>query len=486
MAWEAVIGLEVHAQLLTRTKMFCGCSTRFGDPPNTNVCPVCTGQPGALPVVNARAVELACIAALGLGCTLRPTSRFARKNYFYPDLPKGYQITQYERPLAERGSLAFDCGGAERELGLVRLHLEEDAGKSFHDGAARRTRLDFNRCGVPLAEIVTEPGLRTAEEASEALRALRLLLVQAGVCEGSLEQGSLRCDVNVSVRRAGDAALGTKVEVKNLNSYRHVREAVTHELARQIELLESGEAVRPQTRLWNDVARRTEAMRDKEEAEDYRYFPEPDLPPLVLDEALLARLRGSLRETPHARRRRFERELGLPAHDAGVLAARPSIADLFEATAAQLGAAGVESPFRRAANFIVHSVLRDAPDDAPDAPAPLAAPRLAELLALAANGTISQLGAKEAYGELLASAETPAEIVQRKGLAQVSDGAAIEAAARRVLATHPEEAARFRAGNVRVLGFLVAQVVRELGGRGNPRLASETVRRLLEQGSSGG
>ncbi|MBI5486764.1 MAG: Asp-tRNA(Asn)/Glu-tRNA(Gln) amidotransferase subunit GatB [Deltaproteobacteria bacterium] len=484
MTWEAVIGLEVHAQLRTRSKMFCGCATRFGDRPNANVCAVCTGQPGALPVVNRRAVELGCAAALALGCEVRSASRFARKSYFYPDLPKGFQISQYERPLAEHGRLEFVSGTGERQVGIVRVHLEEDAGRSVHDAAAGRTLVDLSRCGVPLAEIVTAPDLRTPEEASDCLRALRLLLVRIGACDGSLERGSLRCDVNVSVRRAGETALGIRVEVKNLNSYRHVRDALAHEIARQSEALERGEAVRPQTRSWNDAAGRTEVLRDKEEAPDYRYFPEPDLPPLVLEEGFVERVRAELPELPLARRRRFERELGLPPHDAAVLAARGAAADLFEATASLLAASGVESPQRRASGFVLNEVLRDLPDegaeDGDDARSLVDAGRLAELLRLVADGTISSLAAKEVYRELPASAERPAAIVDRRGLAQRSDAGAIEEAARCVLAEHPDAAARFRGGNARVLGFLVAEVVRRMEGRGNPRMAAETLRRLLE------
>ncbi|MBI5500467.1 MAG: Asp-tRNA(Asn)/Glu-tRNA(Gln) amidotransferase subunit GatB [Deltaproteobacteria bacterium] len=492
MTWESVIGLEVHAQLRTRSKMFCGCATRFGDPPNTNVCAVCTGQPGALPVVNRRAVELGCAAALALGCAVRTTSRFARKSYFYPDLPKGFQISQYERPLAEHGRLEFATGTGERSVGIVRLHLEEDAGRSTHDAAGGRTLVDLSRCGVPLAEIVTAPELRTPDEASDCLRALRLLLVRIGACDGSLERGSLRCDVNVSVRRAGESTLGTRVEVKNLNSYRHVRDALAHELARQSEALERGEAVRPQTRSWNDAAGRTEVLRDKEEAPDYRYFPEPDLPPLVLEEAFVERVRAELPELPLARRRRFERDLGLPQRDAAVLAARGAAADLFEATASRLAAAGVESPHRRASGFILTEVLRDLPDEGTEeaeSPPPVDADRLAELLRLVADGTISNLAAKDVYRELPAGNERPAAIVAHKGLAQLSDAGSIEETARRVLAEHPDAAARFRAGNPRVLGFLVAEVVRRLEGRGNPRLAAETLRKLLagegEEGSHG-
>src|SRR2546425_3273425 len=355
MEYEPVIGLEIHAHLLTRTKIFCGCSTAFGAPPNSQVCPVCVGLPGALPVLNSRAVDYAIKAALALGCDVQPVSIFARKNYFYPDLPKGYQISQYERPLALRGSLEFTVAGQAKRVGITRVHMEEDAGKSLHEGfpdSDRKTYLDYNRSGVPLIEIVTEPDMRSAAEAAEFFERLRDILVWLGVNDGNMEEGSLRCDANVSVRPAGQERFGTKAEVKNLNSFRYLQKALEYEIDRQIDLLESGGRVVQETRLWDSAAGRTLSMRSKEEAHDYRYFPEPDLPPLVVDEARIAAVRETMPELPEARRQRFVAAYGLPAYDAGVLTSSAGLADYFEKVAAASGNS------KAARNWVMGELLR--------------------------------------------------------------------------------------------------------------------------------
>src|SRR6186997_745971 len=355
MQYEAVIGLEVHAQLQTASKMFCGCSTAFGAPPNTQVCPVCLGLPGALPVLNRQAVDFAIKAALACGCDVQPRSVFARKNYFYPDLPKGYQISQYELPLALGGGLDIAVDGHAKHVGLTRIHMEEDAGKSLHEGfpdSDRRTYVDYNRSSVPLIEIVSEPDMRSAAEAAAFFERLRDILVWIGVNDGNMEEGSLRCDANVSVRPRGQSTLGTKAEVKNVNSFRYVGKAIDYEIARQIDLIEGGGRVVQETRLWDSAAGRTNSMRSKEEAHDYRYFPEPDLPPLVVDEARIARVRSTMPELPAARRRRFVEQYAIPEYDAGVLTESAGLADYFEAVAAAAGNA------KAASNWVMGELLR--------------------------------------------------------------------------------------------------------------------------------
>ena len=384
--FEPIIGLEIHAQLLTETKIFCGCSTAFGAPPNTNVCPVCLGLPGALPVLNERAVEFAVRAAHALGCTVHPTSIFARKNYFYPDLPKGYQISQYERPLATDGVVEYESPAGGRRVGIVRLHLEEDAGKSLHEGfpdSDRRTYLDFNRSGVPLVEIVSHPDLRSAADAAEFFSRLRAILVAIGINDGNMEEGSLRCDANVSIRPVGAAAFGTKAEVKNLNSFRHVQRALEYEIDRQTRVVIEGRRVEQETRLWDVAGGRTVSMRSKEEAHDYRYFPDPDLPPLELTPAWIAQIRGSLPELPEATRRRFIEQYALPAYDAALLTQSAALAGYFEATAAAAG-----NP-KAASNWIMGELTRKMNEVGVDVGAvPLTPGALAGLIRLIDSGTI--------------------------------------------------------------------------------------------------
>jgi len=476
--FEPVIGLEIHAQLQTRTKIFCGCSTSFGAPPNSQVCPVCLGMPGALPVLNRAAVDYAIKAALALGCDIQPLSIFARKNYFYPDLPKGYQISQYERPLALGGGLEMSVDGRATRVGLTRIHMEEDAGKSLHDGfpdSDRKTYIDYNRSGVPLIEIVTDPDMRSAAEAAEFFERLRDILVWLGVNDGNMEEGSLRCDANVSVRPPGQERFGTKAEVKNLNSFRYLQKALEYEIDRQIDLLESGGRVVQETRLWDSAAGRTLSMRSKEEAHDYRYFPEPDLPPLVVDEARIAAVRETMPELPEARRRRFVAAYGLPAYDAGVLTSSAGLADYFEKVAAASG-----NP-KAASNWVMGELLRTMKERGTGIDqVPLTPAALAGLIALVDTGTISSSIAKDVFTKMYDSGRSADEIVGAEGLAQNSDEGALLAIVRDVIARNADAAAQFRAGKNQTFGFLVGQVMKGSGGKANPKMANELLRRELQ------
>jgi aspartyl-tRNA(Asn)/glutamyl-tRNA(Gln) amidotransferase subunit B len=473
MRYEAVIGLEVHAQLLTRTKAFCACSTAYGAQPNTQVCPVCLGLPGALPVLNAEAVSMAVRTALALSCTIRERSRFARKNYFYPDLPKGYQISQYDEPFSERGHLDIEVEGRERRIGITRVHMEEDAGKNVHH--AHASVVDLNRAGVPLVEIVGEPDLRSAAEAAEYLRTLRDVLVFIGVNDGNLEEGSFRCDANVSIRPQGESKLGTRVELKNINSFRFVERAIASEIARQSAVLDGGGRVTQETRGWNEDDGSTYSLRSKEEAQDYRYFPDPDLPPLVLEDALVATIRAALPELPRAKRERFVREMGLTPYAAQVMTGHPRVAAFFEEAATLHGGP------TKVANFVQSEVLRDVKTHGLRADLPVSPAQLAELLKLVDGGTISGKQAKEVYGKIVGSGRTPDEIVAELGLKQVSDVGAIEAVCRRVLEAHPKQAAELRGGKASLLGFFVGRVMKETGGAANPKVVNDVLRRLLDQ-----
>jgi aspartyl-tRNA(Asn)/glutamyl-tRNA(Gln) amidotransferase subunit B len=475
--YEAVIGLEVHAQLQTRTKVFCGCSTRFGDPPNTNTCPVCLGLPGALPVLNRRALELAMRAALALNCKIQPRSRFARKNYFYPDLPKGYQISMYELPLATGGSLAVDIDGRPAQIGITRVHMEDDAGKSLHEGFADSDRwsyIDFNRCGVPLIEIVSEPHLRAPAEAYAYLNTLKQVLLYTEVSDCNMEEGSLRCDANVSVRLRGAAKFGTKAEVKNLNSFRFLSHALEYEIERQIGILEGGGSITQETRLWNVAEGRTDPMRSKEFAHDYRYFPEPDLLPVTVSEAMVADVRGRMPELPAAKVDRFLHEYEITPYDSGVLTSTRALADYFEATVKAGG------PAKSAASWISVELLRRLKEAGKDiAESPLSPANLAELLQRIDSGQITAASGKKVFAKMFDTGRTAPAVIAEEGLAQINDAAAVERVARDVVARNPDNVAKFRAGNEGVFKFFVGQVMRETRGQANPQLVNEILRRVL-------
>ena len=463
--YEMVVGLEVHVQLLTRTKAFCRCATSFGDPPNANTCPVCLALPGALPVLNARAVELAVRAALSLGCTVQERSVFARKNYFYPDLPKGYQISQFDRPLALGGSVRVST---ERKIGLTRIHMEEDAGKSIHDRFAGFTAIDLNRAGVPLIEIVSEPDIRSSAEAGVFLRALREILVYADVSDCSMEEGSLRVDANVSARPHGETALRTRTEIKNLNSFANAERAMEMEFARHCAAHDAGNVVAQQTMLYDAGAATVRAARSKEESHDYRYFPEPDLPPLLLTADAIARARESLPELPAARRARFTRDFSLSPVDADVLTADRRLGDYFESVA-RLSGDG-----KTAANWITGEVLagrnanRDADTRSHGASLPVTPERLAGLIALVKSGVVSNTAAKTIYGTMVHDPADAQAIAARDGLLQVSDDSALRAWVDEVFGENPDEVARYIGGEARLQGVLVGLVMKKSKGRADP------------------
>jgi aspartyl-tRNA(Asn)/glutamyl-tRNA(Gln) amidotransferase subunit B len=473
MSFEAVIGLEIHAQLLTATKIFCGCPTVFGAPPNAHTCPVCVGLPGALPVLNRRAVDLAVTAAVALGCDVHERSVFARKNYFYPDLPKGYQISQYEQPLATGGGLQI----GETFVRLTRIHMEEDAGKSLHEGFAdsdRKTYLDYNRSGVPLIEIVTEPDMRCAEQAALFFETLRQILVWLRVNDGNMDEGSLRCDANVSVRRQGETTLGTKTEVKNVNSFRYLEKAIAYEIGRHIDVIEHGGRIVQETRLFDAAQGRTYSMRSKEEAHDYRYFPEPDLPPLVVSQQRRTAIASSLPELPEQRRRRFIEQYALPAYDAALLTQTRGVADYFEATATHAG-----NP-KAASNWVMGEVLRAMKERGIDIEAvPITPQALAGLIAIVDKDTISSTVAKDVFAKMYESGRAASDIVAAEGLAQISDSSSLAPVVDKILSEYPDILAEIRAGKDRKFQFLVGQVMKATKGKGDPKLVTELLKTAI-------
>jgi aspartyl-tRNA(Asn)/glutamyl-tRNA(Gln) amidotransferase subunit B len=473
--YEAVIGLEVHVHLASRSKIFSWSSTAFGEEPNSCTDPVCLGLPGALPVLNRAVVDAAVRLGLAVGSHIRPRCRFARKHYFYPDLPKGFQISQYEEPLCEGGVVEFRVAGEARRVRLTRIHLEDDAGKNIHDDSGV-SFVDFNRAGVPLVEIVSEPDIRSADEAAEYMRALRTLVRTLGISDGNMEEGSLRCDANVSLRLRGAEKLGTKAELKNINSFKHVREAVEHEIRRQTAVLDRGEAVVQETRLWDPERGVSQSMRSKEHAHDYRYFPEPDLPPLAVDQDWIERARASLPELPESRYRRYTNTLGLSAQDAGVLTSEREIADYFDAASKACAA-----PAKKLANWIINEVLARVDDPRTLATADLPVPpkALAELVDLVEKGTLSGKLGKDVFGRMWQEKRRAGEIVASESVAVVSDVGLIEGTCKKVVAAYPDEVARFRAGQSKLLGFFVGKVMKEMGGKADPKTANEILQRLL-------
>ena len=472
--YEVVIGVEVHAQLRTKSKMFCGCGTAFGNAANTQTCPVCLGLPGSLPVVNKAAVEMAVRAGLALNCTIGSRNRFARKNYFYPDLPKGYQISQYEAPICEHGWLDIHAGNCKTRVRIRRAHLEEDAGKNLHSTGGGRSLVDLNRAGTPLLEIVTEPDMRSADEAVAYLKALRDILMYLEVCDGNMEEGSFRCEPNLSLRPVGQREYGVKVELKNINSFKFVKDAIEYEVKRQTNVLSEGGTITQETRLWNLDRGETAVMRSKEEAHDYRYFPDPDLLPLTLDHEWVEAFRGSLPELPAARARRFVDAYGLPEYDAGVLTVTKDVAEYFEATVKLF-----PQP-KTVSNWVMGELTRELNKTGTTvADSPVSSERLAGLLRLVENGTVSLKAARDIFPEMYGSGKAPEQIVQEKGLTQVSDEGALALIIDDVIAHNPAQVAQFKQGKQQVLGFLVGQVMKASGGKANPGKANELLKAKL-------
>lgn len=472
--YEAVIGLEVHAQMQTNTKIFCGCSTKFGSEPNTQTCPVCIGMPGVLPVLNSRALEFAVRTGLATNCKISPYSRFARKNYFYPDLPKGYQISQYEHPICEQGFIDINVDGEARRIGITRIHMEEDAGKNIHEDTGNYSFVDLNRTGVPLMEIVSEPDIRSPKEASEYMKKLRTILRYLGVCDGNMEQGSLRCDANVSMRPVGQKEFGTRAEIKNINSFRFVEKAIEYEIKRQTKIVEARGKVIQETRLWDSARSITESMRSKEEAHDYRYFPEPDLVPIVVDEKWTDEIRSSLPELPDQKIRRFVSELGLPEYDASLLTEEKSVAEWFEDVVSSGGQPKAVS------NWMMGDLMRFLHEENKQISACQIKPeQLAEMLKLIDNGTISGKIAKTVFDEMYRTGKDPETIVRDKGLVQITDSSEIESAVDEIISKSPNEVARYRAGDEKLLGFFVGQIMKTTKGKANPLVLNNLLKKKL-------
>jgi aspartyl-tRNA(Asn)/glutamyl-tRNA(Gln) amidotransferase subunit B len=473
--WETIIGLEIHAQLATNTKIWCGCANAFGAPPNTQTCPVCLGHPGSLPVLNEKVVDYAILAGLAVGCRINEKSVFARKNYFYPDLPKGYQISQYDLPLCEWGKLDIGAGDKAKTVTVRRIHIEEDAAKNLHGYSEGVSVIDYNRGGTPLIEIVSEPDMRSADEAIEYFKAIRSIVLSLGVNDANMEEGNLRCDANVSVRPMGSTELRTRVELKNLNSFRFLKAAVEFEVARQIEAYGANEKIRQETRLWDTVKGETRSLRSKEEANDYRYFPDPDLLPLIVDEARIAKVRSTMPELPRAKAARLTKEKGVAAADAVTICQEPALAAYFEKCLA------VYPDGKRLGNWFVGELARVLNEKVTTLETLRVTPeQFGALLKLVDAATISNNTAKEVFAEMVSTGTDPAQIVQTKGLAQVSDTGAVEAAADKVLAANPGEVEKYRAGKKAVIGFLVGQLMKEMKGKGNPAVVNEVLRKKLE------
>ena len=479
MKYEAVIGLEVHAQMLTDTKIFCGCSTKFGSEPNTQTCPICIGMPGVLPVLNKKAFEFAIRTGLATNCKISGYSRFARKNYFYPDLPKGYQISQYELPICEHGFLEIVVDSEIKKIGITRIHMEEDAGKNIHESSSggqggNYSFVDLNRTGVPLMEIVSEPDIRSPKEAAEYMKKLRTILRYLGVCDGNMEQGSLRCDANVSIRPVGQKELGTRAEVKNINSFKFVEKALEYEIKRQIKVIEEGGKIIQETRLWDSDRGITESMRSKEEAHDYRYFPEPDLVPMTVEQKWIDEIKSSLPELPDVKRKRFVSEFGLPEYDADLLTSEKSIADWFEAAVKAGGQAKAVS------NWMMGELMKLLNEENKSIEECSVKPsQLADMLKLMDKGTISGKIAKTVFEEMYKTGKDAEVIVKEKGLVQVSDEGAIEKAVDEVIAKNPKEVERFKAGDEKLLGFFVGRIMKMTQGKANPQMVNEILKKKL-------
>ena len=476
MFYEAIIGLEVHAQLLTKSKIFCNCSTKFGAQPNSHVCPVCMGMPGILPVLNKKVVEFALKMALATHCRINFYSVFARKNYFYPDLPKGYQISQYEHPLAEDGWVEIEVNGQKKQIGILRIHMEEDAGKLMHDPHKPISYVDFNRTGVPLIEIVSKPDIRTPEEGVAYLKKLRSILRYLEICDGNMEEGSFRCDANISLRLVNAEKFGVRTELKNMNSFKHVQRALAYEIERQRSILEQGGSVVQETRLWDETKNITRSMRGKEEAHDYRYFPDPDLMPVVIDKKWIEEIEKTLPELPDVKKERFKQVYGLPEYDAEVLTSEKELAEYFERVV-KWG-----SDAKLASNWLMSEVLRKLNQEKQEITAcPITPKDLAELLQLIQKGTISGKIAKVVFEEMYSSGKPASQIVREKGLVQITDQAVLEKIAQKIIESYPKEVDQYKAGKEKLLGFFVGQMMKQTKGKANPQLVNKIFKKLLQK-----